>query len=142
MKKLLATLSIAALPVIGIAGVAHADDAGTPTHPLPNGLCVQPQSNPPLHVPCDSPAATTPYVKAPMLPANAEDPTHVFVLADGTCVHDRIAVPEQVPCHQASQDQTDPVPAPAARKVAHAKKTAPQPVEVAPVDVDWWALGS
>jgi hypothetical protein len=100
MKKLLAALTIATLPVVGFASMAHADDRGTPADPLPGNLCIRPgqaSAMMPVEVPCDSPEATTPYV--PDAPKSGSyDPTHVAHLADGTCVTDRVAVPQIVTC--------------------------------------------
>lgn len=67
MKKLIAALTIAAAPVIGFAGIANAAPQDQPWGQgsyleLPDGTCLQPMSNPPLHVDCATTRATTPYV--------------------------------------------------------------------------------
>jgi len=117
MIKFLAAITITGATLITGAQIAHADAVV----PLPDGTCAQPASNPPIHVPCDSPAATTPYVKHPMGLANPEDATHVARLGDGSCVRDRLAVPEQVPCPSASATAHRPA-APKAVTARHPRR--------------------
>jgi hypothetical protein len=125
MKKLLATLAIAALPVVGLAGVAHAQEVGTPANPLPNGLCLQPLNPVPLQVPCTDPRATTAYV-VPDLSATVDqypqDPSHLLVRSDGTCVEDRVYVPKEVACPTAP---TTAAPAAPIAPIAHHATTRP-----------------
>jgi len=74
--------------------------------------------------------ATTPYVAPPPVDVgsggNAEDPTFVDHLADGTCVQDHIAVPQLVPC---------PIAAPARKAPARASRrpTATTTTTLAPL---------
>lgn len=127
LRKSIATLTIAGATLVTGAGIASAQEAGTPGNPLPNGLCLQPGRYVPFHVPCDSPEATTPYVA----PDNShtvddypEDPTVVIDLGNGVCRQIQVHVPRDVPCAPAVEEPVTP----AAPVVT--PRRAPRPVVV------------
>jgi hypothetical protein len=125
------------MPLVGIAGIARADTftVGTPSHPLANGLCIQPASNPPREVPCTSPATATPYVTTVTVGV-ADDPSHIARLADGSCVKDRIAVPRVVPCPTAAFRQANQPATSQPRPITTTTTMAPEPVVIStPADI-------